>query len=245
LPPPGRGSPLPGNAAVHDGPAEPSGPGRGVPPAVTGALLLALAAAAGALDVLCVSRLGGSFASVITGNLVQAGRGVSGPELALLANSAVAVAGYALGVAAATLVLRGRPAGWFGAASVLAVVEVVLLAGVAAGWVGTGGAPDTVPAGVLLGLAGCAMGVQSALTLSTGLRGASTTYLTGTLTGVVQGAVAPSRHRPDRAGLQRLSAFLLGAVAGGFLLRFAPLWTPVLPLVLVAAATVVGAAARR
>ncbi len=89
------------------------------------------------------------------------------------------------------------------------------------------------------------MGLQSVLTLSTGLRRASTTYLTGTLTGVVQGVIEPSRHRPDGAGLLRLFAFLVGAVAGGLLVRFAPLWTPVLPLVLVVAATVMATVVRR
>jgi uncharacterized membrane protein YoaK (UPF0700 family) len=211
----------------------------GVPRPVVVRLLLVLAAAAGSLDVLCVTRLGGPFSSVITGNLVQLGRGISAPDLPLAVNSVIAVAGYAVGVAAATVGLRGRRPGWYARTSVLAMSEVALIAGVVVGWLTTGGQPGGLATGVMLALAGGAMGVQSALTLSTGLRGVSTTYLTGTLTAVVQGAIASSGHRSDRPGLVRLVALLLGAVAGGFVLRLAPPWTPVVPLALVAGAVVV------
>lgn len=209
-----------------------------VPPVPVSWLLSLLAAAAGSLDVFCVAQLGGPFASVITGNLVQIGRGVTAPDTALAVNAAVAVAAYAVGVALATMVLRGRPVGWYRPASVLASAEVVALAAILAGWLGTSGEPPAVTTGVLLGLAGSAMGAQSVLTLSTGRRRASTTYLTGTLTAVVQGAIEPVRHRPDRGGLLRLGTLLLGALAGGLLLRFAPLWTPVLPLALVTAVVI-------
>jgi uncharacterized membrane protein YoaK (UPF0700 family) len=43
---------------------------------VVARLLVGLAAAAGCLDAVCMTRLGGVFASVITGNLVQLGRGL-------------------------------------------------------------------------------------------------------------------------------------------------------------------------
>ena len=210
----------------------------GLPRHVIGRLLLLLAGAAGALDLFCVVRLGGPFASVITGNLVQVGRGVSAPEPRLAALAAVTVAFYAAGVAVAAVALRGRPPGWYAWTSALAAAEVVLVAAVVVGWLATDGRPGSVVSGVMLALAGGAMGVQSALSMSTGLRRASTTYLTGTLTGLAQGAVAPSRP----AGLGRLVALLAGAVAAGFVLRFAPLWTPALPLALLAAAVVLALA---
>ncbi len=68
-------------------------------------LLLVFAAAAGSLDVVCVTRLGGPFASVITGNLVQLGRGVATPDGRLAVGATAAVAGYALGVASGTAAL--------------------------------------------------------------------------------------------------------------------------------------------
>jgi uncharacterized membrane protein YoaK (UPF0700 family) len=89
------------------------------------------------------------------------------------------------------------------------------------------------------------MGMQSLVSLSTGLRGASTTYFTGTLTGVVHGVVPSTGHRPEIGGLVRLAALLVGAVAGGVVLRFAPLWTPLLQLGLVAAAVLLALACGR
>jgi uncharacterized membrane protein YoaK (UPF0700 family) len=228
--------------------------GGGVPRHIVVRLLVVLAAAAGSLDVLCVARLGGPFASVVTGNLVQLGRGICAPDPLLALTSATAVVGYALGVAASTVALRGRPAGWRRPTSVLVMVEVALLAGVAVGWLATRGQPGGVAVCLMLALAGGAMGIQSGLTLNTGLRGASTTYFTGTLTDVVRGGLGGPRsrdagdgrhtasargYRPDRPGLVRLLALFLGALAGGLVLRVAPLWTPVLPLTLVAGAMAV------
>ncbi|HWL99487.1 MAG TPA: hypothetical protein VNP20_19245 [Nocardioidaceae bacterium] len=40
-------------------------------------LLVVLAAAAGRVDVLCVTAFGGPFASVVAGNLVQLGRSIA------------------------------------------------------------------------------------------------------------------------------------------------------------------------
>jgi uncharacterized membrane protein YoaK (UPF0700 family) len=74
-----------------------------VPPEPLAARLLAvLAATAGYLDAVCVARLGGPFASVITGNLVQLGRGIAA-DGRLAVRAAVAVAGYTVGVAAGSV----------------------------------------------------------------------------------------------------------------------------------------------
>jgi len=73
-------------------------------------LLLVLAAAAGCVDVMAVSRLGGRFASVVTGNLIQLGRSIAIPNRHLAASASTAVASYAVGVAMGTVVLRAsRP----------------------------------------------------------------------------------------------------------------------------------------
>ena len=75
-------------------------------PALIMRLQLALTAAAGALDVFCVTQLGGPFASVITGNLVQVGSSVVGRDLHLTVSCVVAVAAYAAGVAVGAIRLR-------------------------------------------------------------------------------------------------------------------------------------------
>ena len=86
--------------------------------------------------------------------------------------------------------------------------EVVLLAGVAAGWAATGGQPGAGTASLLLVLASAAMGVQSAVTISSGVRGASTTHLTGTFTEAVD--------RGGRSGppAQRVGSFVGFGFAG-------------------------------
>lgn len=204
-------------------------------------LLAVLAFAAGCLDVLCVARLGGLFSSVITGNLVQLGRGVAGPDGQLIVGAAIAVGAFAVGVAAATVALRRQAPGWRTRTSVVGAVEVLLLAGVAVGWLEGGGHPSAGLAIVLLALASLAMGVQSAVTLSVGVPGASTTYLTGTLATYVGAVVVrPYQVGTRVADVVRLVALLAGAVAGAFLLRYAPLWTPVLPAVLVTIVVALG-----
>ena len=73
-------------------------------------LLVVLAAAAGCVDVMAVSRLGGPFASVVTGNLIQFGRSLAIPNRQLAASTLTAVASYAVGVAIGTAMLSVLPA---------------------------------------------------------------------------------------------------------------------------------------
>ncbi|HYT09358.1 MAG TPA: DUF1275 family protein, partial [Mycobacteriales bacterium] len=134
-------------------------------------------------------------------------------------------------------------AGWRRRTSLIAAVEVVLLTGVAAGWLATGTHPGPGSTPLLLGLAAAAMGVQSAVTVSSGVRDASTTYLTGALTTIVRTVAAgPRRFATGAGGAARLAAFLCGAAAGALVLRVAPVWAPALPAALVAAAAVIAAA---
>lgn len=164
----------------------------------------------------------------------------------MAAGATAAVASYALGVAAGAVALRRCGAGWRRRTSLVAAVEVVLLTGVAAGWLVTDAHPGRTAAPLLLGLAAAAMGAQSAVTIRSGVRGASTTYLTGTLTSVVRTLTGgPHRFAAAAGGADRLAALLCGAAAGALVLRVAPLWAPALPVALVAAVVVVAAALTR
>jgi uncharacterized membrane protein YoaK (UPF0700 family) len=233
-------------AATDPRPGEPPGAGVALPERVVMRLLIVLTAAAGCLDVVCVVRLGSLFASVITGNLVQFGRAVATADGLLAAGAVTAVGSYALGVAAGTAGLRRCGAGWRRRTSMVAAIEVVLLAGVAAGWIAAGARPGRITSLLLLGPAAAAMGVQSALTINSGVRGASTTYLTGTLTNLVRTVtVDPHRFATGAGGAARLVALLCGAIAGALVLRVAPLWAPALPAALVTAVVVVATALTR
>jgi uncharacterized membrane protein YoaK (UPF0700 family) len=226
-------------AAAH---APPAVAGAALPEQVVVRLLVVLSAAAGCLDVLCVTRLGGAFASIVTGNLVQLGRAIVTVDGSLAAAGTAAVGGYAVGVAAGTVALRRAGTGWRPRTSLVLAGEFLLLAGVVAAWRATGAQPGHTTATLLLGLAGAAMGVQSAVTISSGVRGASTTYLTGTLTDAVRVLTGdPHRLTAVAGSLVRLAALLCGAAVGTLALRFAPLWAPAVPTALVG--IVVGAAA--
>jgi len=209
-------------------------------PALILRLQYALTAAAGALDVFCVTRLGGPFASVITGNLVQVGSAVVDLDLRLAARCAIAVAGFAVGVALGALVLRQAQPGWTGRTTLVTSAEFLLIVVVAAAWWASHGRPGVAGVDALLGLAAIAMGLQSAATVTSGLPGAATTYFTGTLTRAVRTIVTESQGlaRGSRSAL-RLVALLAGAVAGGLTLQLAPLWAPALPALIVGTVAIV------
>ncbi|MEV1333597.1 YoaK family protein [Micromonospora costi] len=208
--------------------------------------LVVLAAASGCLDVFCLTRLDGFFASVITGNLVQFGFGIATTQAGRLTAGATAVGGYAVGVAVGSLALRRAGPGWHRRTTMVAAAEAALLVGVAVGWWGSGGGPDHTGGLALLAGAAVASGMQSAITIASGVRGASTTYLTGSLTNVVRQVVLdPHRFAAGAGGVSRLLGLLGGAVLGGLVLRVAPQWAPALAAALVVGVVAVAALAGR
>jgi uncharacterized membrane protein YoaK (UPF0700 family) len=80
-------------------------------------------------------------------------------------------------------------------------------------------------------VAAAGMGVQSSAVNHMGLTQVSTTFLTGTLTGLVSSLINPGSGTPDR---WRRLGVLLGLVAGaslaGLLVATAPDGVPALPL---------------
>jgi uncharacterized membrane protein YoaK (UPF0700 family) len=206
----------------------------------------------GASDVTSFTRLGNVFTSVMTGNITVFGLSLARGSASLAMHTALAVAGYVAGVAAGTLIGRYRaarasdqpsagPAGenWPAHMTLTLAAELTLLAGVLIGWEVTGSRPAGPAQYVILALAACAMGIQSAAVVQLGLGNVSTTYLTGTLTGLVS-----EIFRPDtKVGWRRpgvLSGLLAGASLAGLLVANAAWAVPCLPLLGVAAATALG-----
>jgi len=209
--------------------------------------------ASGASDVTSFTRLGNVFTSVMTGNITVFGLSLARGSASLAMHTALAVAGYATGVAAGTLISRYRaarapdkpaaePAGenWPAHMTLTLAAELTLLTGVLIGWEVTGSRPAGPAQYVILAIAACAMGIQSAAVVQLGLGNVSTTYLTGTLTGLVS-----EIFRPDtKVGWRRpgvLAGLLAGASLAGVLVANAAWAVPCLPLVGVAAATALGA----
>ncbi len=196
-------------------------------------LAVMLTAGTGATDVASFTRLGNIFASVMTGNLVLLGLAIGRLSGALAAHTLIAFAGYIAGVAAgARLVPAAQAPGaaWHHALPAALLVELVLLAGFTAGWELTGAAPHGAAQLVLLAVAAAAMGTQSAAVRGFGAR-VSTTYLTGTLTGVVAAWVTPDQPtRMQRRDVLVLAALAAGATVGGVVIVNAPAGLPAIPL---------------
>jgi uncharacterized membrane protein YoaK (UPF0700 family) len=105
----------------------------------------------------------------------------------------------------------------------------------------TGTDPDGVAAATLIAFSGVAMGIQAAAARALA-PGMSTTYVTGTLTGLLSelsalGAVSSDRRR--RASI--VAALAAGAVVGAFTLAAAPALAPAVPLAVVGGVVIVAA----
>lgn len=185
--------------------------------------LATLTVASGCLDVSAFSHLGGVFASVMTSNLVFVAVSAARADASLAVHCAAALAGYIAGVALGSATVR--PSGTqdrLGTkpVSILLTVECGVLVAVAAWWIALGGTPAGWQQTAVLACAATAMGVQSATARALGNPNTGTTYLTGTLTGVI--AALATRRRPDRDALFCLCGLVIGAGIAALLLKTAP-----------------------
>lgn len=191
----------------------------------------------GALDVTTLTHLGGVFASVMTGNFALTGLALAHCDAAVLTHTAVGLAGYVLGVAAGTRITGRHKAEdpvWPRPVTAALAVEFAVLVVLAVGWEATRGAPVGAAQLALLAAAAAAMGLQGAAMRRLAVT-VTTTYLTGTLTGVVATLTGSPRVRTDRASLAALTAAIGGAAVGGLALATVPAAVPMLMLTPVAA----------
>jgi uncharacterized membrane protein YoaK (UPF0700 family) len=203
------------------------------------ALLVGLAAGAGATDAFSFVALGHVFTSVITGNLVLVGVSIGALSFTDVLDIVIAVGCYLLATAATARLLAGRvpsDVGWNAALTRMLLGEAAVQAVVLVLWLYAPIRP------VLIGLCAVAMGAQSATVRAVPGTGLSTTYLTGTLTALVASIATGRRTEVGRAaGVGVLATLVIGAIAEAALLRVLPQAGPALPL-LVSLAVAVGAA---
>jgi uncharacterized membrane protein YoaK (UPF0700 family) len=210
-------------------------------------LVVLLTLPTGAVDAACFLHLGHVFSSVVTGTMVLLGVAAGSRDSGLAIHCAVALASYTSGVViGAPIAGRSsgqRPAGatgprdiWPQAVTVALAAEFCILAAFCVGWELRGGRPHGSSQLVLLALVAVSMGIQAAAVRQLGEM--STTYLTGTLTGIV--AVLATRQKPE--GLARslgvFAALIVGAVISATVAAYAPGWLPLvvlLPLAVVLA----------
>jgi uncharacterized membrane protein YoaK (UPF0700 family) len=174
-----------------------------------------LAFASGSIDVVTLMVIGGSFTSVITGNLIFIGRAIGTQSLSPALHAVMAVVGYMAGVAAGSklrqvLGRRAHQAAWPRSATQVLAVEWVILAALNVAWIGYDAAPPPAAADVLLVVAAVALGMQGAAARS--IKGnPSTTYMTGALTTLVEALSTGGRRTVDAS----IAVGLLCLIAGG------------------------------
>ena len=172
-------------------------------------LVVLLTVTTGAVDAASFLYLGHVFCSVITGTMVLLGISVGTHDPGLALNCGVALVSYVVGVVAGTPLAVRRAGRWLEGwpvrrwhratkhheiwpswLTVALAVEFCMLALFSLGWELASGRPSGVAQRLLLAAAGVAMGIQGATIRQLGE--ISTTYLTGTLTGVIS-ALATGR----------------------------------------------------
>jgi uncharacterized membrane protein YoaK (UPF0700 family) len=208
--------------------------------AVRDALLVSLTFGAGAVDAISFFGLSRVFTGNMTGNLVLLGLAAGRENRSEVARSAVSLGAFCLGVLIAVslvAVISGRTweargsRVWPIGVTVVLALEALVQAGFLAGWLTVRGHPALAFEAVLVGMSALAMGMQSDAVAALGVAGVTTTYVTGTMTGLLRSLVIGGDDvsgRLRRAAV--LAGLLVGAVAGGLLLVHARRFAPVLPL---------------
>lgn len=211
-------------------------------------LVVLLTVTTGAVDAASFLYLGHVFCSVITGTMVLLGVSVGTHDPGLALNCGVALVSYVVGVVAGTPLAVRRAGRWLEGwpvrrwhratkhheiwpswLTVALAVEFCMLVLFSVGWELASGRPSGVAQRLLLACAGVAMGIQGATIRQLGE--ISTTYLTGTLTGVIS-ALATGR-RPD--GLRRSLGIFVALATGAILSALITMYLPaLLPLVVLA-----------
>lgn len=146
--------------------------------------ILILAWISGCFDALSFLGPGRVFTANMTGNTVLLGLGIAQGNLSAALHSLVAVAGFSLGVLAASFLVESnytasRP-GWSLQTLRALLVESGLLLIFALTWLLA--KPGNLTTSALIAVAALAMGQQSAIVTSLGFPGISTTYISGTIT---------------------------------------------------------------
>src|SRR5260370_1020134 len=222
-----RGSPRPWRGRP---PRPPGPPGPRRPPAgaivkrdLSGrrrdVLVVLLTLPTGAVDAACFLHLGHVFSSVVTGTMVLLGIAAGSHDANLAIPCGVALVSYTCGVLiGAPIAARSagqRVAGsagprttWPPSVTAALAAEFCILAAFCVGWELQGGHPGRTAQLVLLALLSVSMGIQAAAVRQLGQM--STTYLTGTLTGIV--AVLSTGEKPE--GLARRLGVFAALLAG-------------------------------
>jgi uncharacterized membrane protein YoaK (UPF0700 family) len=205
-----------------------------VPTRIRDLLLVALAVCSGAVDAISYLALGKVFSAFMTGNIVFLGLALTRAGGPNLLHVCVALATFALGVAAAVKIVKPTKgtALWPRRVSVALGLSALAWAGFLAGWIATSGRPSSAVGHVLIGLSALAMGVQSGAVLSLAIPGVFTTAATATVVDLASDLAGWPQAPNERGRLAGVLAGLcVGAAAGALMVAHARSYAPVIPLI--------------
>ncbi len=177
--------------------------------------------AAGAVDIISFSKLGGVFASAMTGNLAFLGLYLARFSFASAIGSAIALLGFIAGAAAGHLLTRGKNRA--ASLQILLTIETALLAAACILWLPLRHPNFSLAADLLIALLAISMGLQSIVGKKINLSNIPTVVFTSTLTNLVIGIaemVASGKSELGADTKRQIKSFLLyfaGALCAGFL----------------------------
>ena len=211
-------------------------------------LLDALTLSSGAIDAVSFLALGKVFTAFMTGNVAFLGMAFAGSPVAPRVVSVLSsMAGFAVGVFVAAKIVApsAQPAAHQGEQPAAAVwpkrttvaLGVSLLAHLCfvVIWFANGGKPGDTVIPVLLAVWAAAMGLQSGAVRRLDVGGIFTTAATATFIFLFSDEANFRLTADERTRLRGiLISLVIGATAGAYILIHAPLYAPVLPLVITA-----------
>jgi uncharacterized membrane protein YoaK (UPF0700 family) len=177
--------------------------------------------AAGAVDIISFAKLGGVFASAMTGNLAFLGLYIARLSFASAIGSAIALLGFVAGAAVGHLLTRGKDRGV--SLQTLLSIETALLAAACILWLPTRHANGSLAADALIALLSVSMGLQSIVGKKINLSNIPTVVFTSTLTNLVIGITDTIVYKKSELPAdtkRQIKSFLLyfaGALCAGFL----------------------------
>lgn len=194
---------------------------------------IGLAFVSGVTDATGLIALGGTFTSVMTGNLVLFGSGLAQGDSELFGHAAAAIAAFVVGAAVGTRVAGTSTATdpvWPAAVNRALTVEFVVFAVYAVLFWISGCQPEGLLMAGLLAMNSFALGMQSSAIQRFGVSGLSTTYMTGTLTTLVIRLASGRPLRDVAHSGTLLIGLVVGAAAAAAALRWVAPVGPVLQL---------------
>jgi uncharacterized membrane protein YoaK (UPF0700 family) len=205
--------------------------------------------AAGAVDIISFAKLGGVFASAMTGNLAFLGLYLARFSFASAIGSAIALLGFIIGAAAGHLFTRGKSRAV--SLQILLGAEVILLALLVLLWLPGHHPAGSAAADALIIFLSVAMGLQSIVGKKINLSNIPTVVFTSTLTNLVIGIadtiINKKRELPEDTRRQ-IGSFLLyfaGALCAGLLVFLNFMFLVALPLLAVGTALAIQLSHRR